>query len=64
MDRSFLKFSLAAMASMFLGSHVVYTIYQPMADFDDYVRREQERRTQLKIQQQTAINTEYTIKKA
>lgn len=38
MDKSFVKFSIAAIFSMFMGSHVVYTIYQPMSDFHDYVR--------------------------
>ena len=48
MDSSFIRFGIAAIASMFLGSHVVYSYYQPMSDFNEYVKREEERRKLLK----------------
>jgi hypothetical protein len=43
-DYKFVRFCACAMGAMFLGSHVVFSYYQPMADFDDYVRKEEERR--------------------
>ena len=30
MDLKFLKFSICAILAMFAGSHIVYSIYQPM----------------------------------
>ena len=38
MYKDFLKFSLSAMASAFLGSHLVYLYFEPMKDFDQYVK--------------------------
>ena len=49
MELKFLKFGIAAMASMFLGSHVVYTIYQPMSDFNDYVKEAELKRKNEKL---------------
>lgn len=49
-DYKFLRFCAVALGTMFLGSHVVFSYYQPMADFDDYVRKEAERRKQAKAE--------------
>lgn len=56
MDYGFLKFSIAAMISVFLGSHVVYSIYRPMDDFNEYVREAELRHKQLKLNQSTSKN--------
>ncbi len=45
--REYIKFGLSAFAAMFLGSHVVYSYYQPMADFDQYVRKAELKRKQV-----------------
>jgi hypothetical protein len=47
MVKEFLKFSIAAMFSVFLGSHVMYLYFEPMKDFDKYVK-EAEQRYKLK----------------
>ena len=39
MDYSFMKFSIAAMITVFLGSHFVYSIYRPMDDFNEYLKK-------------------------
>lgn len=37
---SYIRFSIAAMISMAIGSQIVHHHYKPLADFPDYVERE------------------------
>lgn len=47
MSKEFIKFGLAAIASVFLGSHVMYLYFEPMKDFDKYLK-EAEQKYKLK----------------
>jgi len=47
MVKEFIKFSLAAIVSVFLGSHVMYLYFEPMKDFEKYVK-EAEQKYKLK----------------
>lgn len=38
----YLRFTSAALFSMFLGSHVVHTYYKPLKDLDKYIEVELE----------------------
>lgn len=37
---SYIRFSIAAMISMAIGSQIVHRHYKPLEDFPDYVERE------------------------
>jgi len=43
----YLRFSTAAMLSMFAGAQVVHTFYRPMDDFDNYVKEALEKENAL-----------------
>jgi hypothetical protein len=49
MDYAFIKFGFTAICTVFLGSHVVYSIYRPMDDFNVYVKEAELIRKQSKL---------------
>lgn len=53
----FILFVGCAMASMFLGSQIVFNYYKPLSDLDEYVQRELVKQRAAIANQQTETNS-------